>query len=469
MWSRTPAPTGLEVDLYHIDSAYISWSTNQNGIATFDLYTRSNPFGGAYLLVAGLAPALEFVEQFRYTQDDLDYLATLKPYDPDFLHELGRLRFSGDILAMPEGTVAFAPEPLLRVTAPFREALLLEAGILHAIGRATLIATKASRVVHAAQGRPVAEFSLRRAAEPFVVARSAAIAGCQSTSFLEAARAYGLRSTATVPHALIQAYPTEEAAFRAVAKTLDNYTLLLDTYDVRRSVQTAVAVAREAREQWQHTLHGVRLDSGDLTGNSRYVRQVLDDAGLNEVKILASGDMDEFTIDLLLRQQAPIDGFGVGTSIGVAAGSIEHGIEGGALGVVYKLVWYVEHPDSQDRARIKLARAKSTWPGRKQVYRIGSYEGDIIQEEEEAAPAGGVPLLRPAMTGGVVVPGALRSIDEIREVAAESLALLPAKYRAIEQAPIYPVRWSDGLIAMRQAAAKVAWQGAGSQVSGSIP
>ena len=459
MWSRRPAPTGLAVDLYHIDSAYVSWRTRQNGIATFDLYTRSNPFGGAYLLVAGLEQALEFVEHFRYTQDDLDYLATLKPYEPDFLHELGRLRFTGDILAMPEGTVAFAPEPLLRVTAPFREALLLEAGILHAIGRATLIATKASRVVYAAQGRPVAEFSLRRAAEPFVVARSAAIAGCQSTSFLEAARAYHLRSTATVPHALIQAYPTEEAAFRAVAKSLDHYSLLLDTYDVRRSVKTAVTVAREAREQWRHTLYGVRLDSGDLTGNSRYVRQVLDDAGLNDVVILASGDMDEFTIDLLLRQQAPIDGFGVGTSIGVGAGSIEHGIEGGALGVVYKLVWYVERPGSQDGARIKLSRAKSTWPGRKQVYRVGAYEGDIIEDEDESPPPGGVPLLEPAMTNGAVVAGAIRPIAAIRERAADSLDRLPAPYRAIEQAPIYPVRWSDGLIAMRQAATKVAWQG----------
>lgn len=459
MWSRTPAPTGLAVDLYHIDSAYISWSTNQNGVATFDLYTRSNPFGGAYLLVAGLEQALEFVENVRYTQDDLDYLASIKPYDPAFLHDLGRLRFTGDILAMPEGTVAFAPEPMLRVTAPFREALLLEAGILHAIGRATLIATKASRVVYAAQGRPVAEFSLRRAAEPFVVARSAAIAGCQSTSFLEAARAYGLRSTATVPHALIQAFPTEEAAFRAVAKTLDHYTLLLDTYDVRHSVMTAVSVARAAREEWNHTLYGVRLDSGDLTGNSRYVRQVLDDAGLDEVVILASGDMDEFTIDLLLRQRAPIDGFGVGTSIGVAAGSIEHGIEGGALGAVYKLVWYIEYPNSREGARIKLARAKSTWPGRKQVYRLGAYEGDSIQGEDEPAPPGAIPLLQPVMTSGAVVPGAIRTISDIRDRAAESLATLPAAYRAIEQAPIYPVSWSDGLIAMRQSAAEVAWQG----------
>ncbi|MBA2518485.1 MAG: nicotinate phosphoribosyltransferase [Chloroflexia bacterium] len=459
MWSRGSSSTGLAVDLYHIDSAYVSWRTMQNGVATFDLYTRSNPFGGAYQLVAGLEQALEFVANFRYTQDDLDYLATIKPYDPDFLHDLGRLRFTGDMLAMAEGTIAFAPEPLLQVTAPFREALLLEAGLLHAIGRATLIATKASRVVHAARGRPIAEFSLRRAAEPFVVARSAAIAGCQSTSFLEAARAYGLRGTATIPHALIQAFPTEEAAFRAVAATLNQYTLLLDTYEVRRSVKTAVAVAREARTEWGHTLLAVRLDSGDLTGNSHYVRQVLDEAGLPEVQILASGDMDEFTIDLLLRQQAPIDGFGVGTSIGVAAGSIEHGIEGGALGAVYKLVWYVERPDSNNSARIKLARAKSTWPGRKQVYRFGPFAEDLIQGEHEPAPAGAVPLLQPMMRDGAIVPGAIRPIPEIQELAAASFAALPAPYQAIEQAPIYPVRWSDGLIAMRQTASEVAWQG----------
>ena len=459
MWSRTRTPTGLAVDLYHIDAAYISWTTRQNGIATFDLYTRSNPFGGAYLLTAGLEQALELVANFRYTQDDLDYLATIRPYDPDFLHDLGRLRFTGEIMAMPEGTVAFAPEPLLRVTAPFREALLLEAGILHAVGRATLIATKASRVVYAARGRPVAEFSLRRAAEPFVVARSAAIAGCQSTSFLEAARVYGLRSTATVPHALIQAFPTEDIAFRAIAQSLDHFTLLLDTYDVRHSVQTAVEVAHEARRLWGHSLYAVRLDSGDLTGNSHYVRQVLDDAGLTDVLILASGDMDEFTIDLLLRQQAPIDGFGVGTSIGVGAGSIEHGIEGGALGAVYKLVWYIEHPDSREGARIKLARAKSTWPGQKQIYRLGRYEGDIIQGEDEPAPANAVSLLQPAMIGGEIVPGAIRPISEIRGRAAEELGSLPTEYRAIEQAPIYPVHWSEDLIAMRQSATEFAWQG----------
>ena len=457
MWSRNAATTGLAVDLYHIDSAYVSWRNKQNGIATFDLYTRSNPFGGAYMLIAGLEQALDLVHNFRYTQDDLDYLATLKPYDPDFLHALGQLRFTGDILAMPEGTVAFAPEPMLRVTAPFREALLLEAGLVHAIGRATLIATKASRVISAAQGRPVAEFSLRRAAEPFVVARSAAIAGCQSTSFLEAARAYGLSSTGTVPHALIQSFPTEDAAFRGIARTFDHYTLLLDTYDVRRSVKKAVAVAHAARAEWGHTLHAVRLDSGDLTGNSRYVRQVLDEAGLPDVVILASGDLDEFTIRSLLRQEAPIDGFGVGTSIGVAAGSIEHGVEGGALGAVYKLVWYIERPDSSDRARIKLARAKSTWPGRKQVYRCGVFAGDRIQSDDEPAPPDGVPLLLPVMERGRLVPGAIRPMNEIKDLAAASLAALPAPYRAIEQAPIYPVTWSEGLIGIRQAASEVAW------------
>ena len=200
---------GLMTDVYHPDSAYVSWRAGLNGMTTFDLYARSAPFGGSYLLAAGLEAALEFVRDFRYSDEDLAFLAQIRDYAPAFLEELGRLRFTGEILAMPEGSIAFPNEPLLRVTAPFREGILLESGLLQAINLATLIATKASRIVWAAQGRPVSEFSLRRAQEPFVVTRSSRIGGCWSTSFVAAAYHFRLLPTGTVPHALTPLFADE--------------------------------------------------------------------------------------------------------------------------------------------------------------------------------------------------------------------------------------------------------------------
>ena len=450
---------GLTTDLYHVDAAYVGWKSGLNGIATFDLYTRSHPFGGGFLLSAGLEAALEFALGFGYDADDIAFLAGVRPYDPAFLDGLRGIRFTGEILAMPEGTVAFAPAPLLRVTAPFREALLLESGLLRAIGRATLIATKAARVVLAAEGRPVTEFALRRAAEPLLVARSAAIGGCVATSYLEAARSLGLPAAGTIPHALVQAFPSEVEAFRAVAASFDGFSLLLDTYDVRRAIRTAVAVDAEACERWGHRLGAVRLDSGDLAADARYVRDVLDAAGLTEVRVLASGDLDEYRIAELLDRGAPLDGFGVGTSVGVGAGSLERGIAGGALGAVYKLVWYDDAIPDTDDARIKLAGEKSTWPGPKQVYRRDAFGGDVIQLADEPPLPIGVPLLRQVVKGGALVEDALPPLATIRERAAEGLAALPERYRLIEDPVPYPVAWSGGLEALRRRASEGRWQG----------
>src|SRR5215203_620904 len=315
MWPEAQTSTGLLVDLYHLDAAYVSWRTGLNAPATFDLYTRSAPFGGTYLLTAGLEPALAFVGDFRYTEEDLAYLARIKSYDPAFLDELRRFRFTGDILAMPEGTVAFANEPLLRVTATFREALLLESGLLRAVGVSTLIATKAARLIDAAAGREIADFGFRRAQDPYLAARSAFIGGCASTSFVSGAKIFDLPSGGTIPHALVQAYPKEREAFRAVAESLDRYSLLLDTYDVHSAIETAVEVAYDVRARLGHELVAVRLDSGDLLADSRHVRRVLDEAGLGGTKVLVSGDIDEFRIAHLLRAGAPIAGFGVGGNL----------------------------------------------------------------------------------------------------------------------------------------------------------
>ena len=450
-WWLSEMPAGLMTDLYHPDAAYVSWRTGQNAPATFDLYTRLAPFGGAYLLVAGLEPALAFVRAFRYSDDDLAFLASLGRYDPGFLDHLRRLRFTGEVLAMPEGTVAFPHEPLLRVTAPFQEAILLESGLMHLVGLSTLIATKTARVVHAARGRPVAEFGFRRAQAPFVVARSAAIGGCASTSFLVAARRLGLRPSGTIPHALVQLFDREEHAFRAVAESFDQYTLLLDTYDVRGAIHTAVAVARDVQARLGHTLAAVRLDSGDVLQDSIYVRGVLDDAGLNGVRVLASGDLDEFAITDLLDRGAPIDAFGVGTSIGIGAGSAERGLSGGALAAVYKEVWY-EGGGPTAAAKVKAAGPKSTWPGRKQVYRVGAFAEDVIQLEAEPPPEQSAALLRPVIRDGVPLPGSTPPLPAIVEYARHNLQALPEPYHALSGGRPYPVRFSDRLQALRREA-----------------
>ncbi len=448
--SYTPYHPGLLTDLYHPDSAYVAWRAGRNGLTTFDLYARRAPFGGPYLLVAGLEMALEFVRHFRYTDEDVAFLQQIRDYDPDFLAHLQQLRFSGEILAMPEGSIAFPDEPLLRVTAPFNEALLLESGLLQAINLATLIATKASRVVWSARGRPVAEFSLRRAQDPFVATRSSRIGGCFSTSFLGAAFRFRLPSTGTVPHALIQLFDSEREAFEAIAATYNRYTLLLDTYDPRAAVHTAVHVAREARDRLGHVLAAVRLDSGNLLEDARYVRGVLDAAGLEDVKISASGDLDEFSIADLLDAAAPIDSFGVGTSLGVGAGSVERDIEGSALGGIYKEVFYVD--ERGPHPKVKMAGEKSTWPGVKEVYRIGDFEEDVVQLADEPKPARSERLLKPVVLDGEVVPGSLPPLSEIWEFAQTNLRHMPGEYRKVLGARPYPVRMSNGIRAMRDEA-----------------
>src|SRR5438128_11173317 len=261
--------------------------------------------------------ALEFAQAIHYTPDELRFLAQIRDYDSAFLDELANLRFTGEILALPEGSIAFPNEPIMRVTAPFREAILLEAGLVQSIGLSTLIATKASRIVYAAeQGskRRVAEFAFRRAQEPMTVARASYIGGCASTSLLNAAYEFRLPATGTVPHALIELFPTEEEAFAAIASAYNRYTLLLDTYDTRHAIHTAIEVALRSQETLGHTLAAVRLDSGDIVADSIYVREQLDKAGLSNVRVLASGDLDEWKISELLEAGAHIDPFGGSTA-----------------------------------------------------------------------------------------------------------------------------------------------------------
>ena len=458
MHRRTPGyHPGLMTDMYHPDAAYVSWRTGYNGLTTFDLYTRSAPFGGAYLLIAGLEDALEFVQAFRYTSEELKFLAHIRDYDTAFMDELSTLRFTGEIFALPEGSIAFPNEPIMRVTAPFREAILIEAGLLQAINLGTLIATKASRIVFAAQkgrARRVAEFAFRRAQDPLTVARSSYIGGCASTSLLNAAFEYRLPATGTVPHALIELFPTEEEAFAAVANAYNRYTLLLDTYDPRNAIQTAIEVALRSQETLGHTLAAVRLDSGDIAADSIYIRQQLDRVGLTNVRILASGDLDEWKITELIEAGAAIDSFGVGTTLGSGAGSVELGVSGGALGAVYKEVWYVDETGTE-YPKVKIAGSKSTWPGKKEIYRHPQWEEDVIQLAHEPRPENYQRLLRPVMRNGEMIPGSLPPLSEIRELAQQNLEMLPTRYREFSVEQPYPVRFSEGLQALRTQAAQL--------------
>lgn len=454
-----PESTALFTDLYHIDAAYMSWKSGQRGspigtavrtvvdTATFDLYTRSNPFGGGFMLVAGLEPALDYLQRFSYTEDQLAYLAEIRHYEPAFLDFLGDLRFSGDIVGMPEGEIAFPNEPILRVTAPFHEALILESGLLRAIGVSTLIATKAARLTLAAKGKTLADFAFRRAHAPHVATRAGYIGGCHSTSFVAGAMQYGIPAGGTIPHALVQAYPSEIDAFRAVAAALPTYSLLLDTYDVPQGADNAIQVALEERERSGHQLAAVRLDSGDFVADSRLVREKLDRAGFGDVQVLVSGDIDEYRIQEMLRAGAPIDGFGIGGNLGVGLGTVGSGTVGGVIGAVYKLVWL--DSDIDRPSRIKLAGEKSTWPGRKVVYRVGGFDHDMIQLEQEPEPRGSRALLQPIVERGVRVAPE-RTVCEIRDRTMESLEALPSFLRELTVEEPYEVRMSDALQQLRE-------------------
>ncbi len=448
---------GLMTDMYHPDSAYIAWRSGINGLTTFDLYTRKVPFGGAYLLIAGIEDALEYVQAFRYSQEELEFLARIRDYDAGFLDELANLRFTGEILALPEGSIGFPNEPIMRVTAPFREAILLEAGLLQAIGLSTLIATKASRIVYAAeQGhtRRVAEFAFRRAQEPLTVARSSYIGGCASTSLLNAAYEFRLPATGTIPHALVEVFASEEEAFEATAEAYNRYTLLLDTYDTRQAIHTAIEVALRSQETMGHTLAAVRLDSGDFVADSIYIREQLDKAGLSSVRILVSGDLDEWKIAEMIAAGATVDSFGVGTSLGSGAGSLEHGVEGGSLGTVYKEVWYVDESGTE-YPKVKIAGPKSTWPGKKEIYRHPEWKEDIIQLAQEPRPDNYHRLLRPVMRNGEMIPGSMPPLSEVRELAQQNLHDLPTKYHALTIEEPYPVHFSEGLQSLRKQAAQL--------------
>lgn len=430
----------LLVDLYELTMAESYFRYRKKARATFDLFVRNLPKNRGYLLFAGLEDIILYLENLKFSQDDLDYLERLKIFSGDFLAYLGKLRFCGDVWAMPEGTVFFPGETVVRVTGSLIETQIVESFLLNAVNLSTMIATKAARIVGAACGRGVYDFSLRRthgADAALKAARSSYVAGFGGTSNVLASKLYSIPAVGTMAHSFVMSFASEAESFRAFFETFPNRSILLvDTYDTRRGVENAIRVATEFRARG-YVLKGIRLDSGDIARLARMARGLLDGAGFRETKIFASGDLDEYKIRRLLARGAPVDDFGVGTKMGVSS-------DAPSLDVIYKIC-EVTKEEGVFLPAMKLSARKATLPGRKQVFRIygrgGRYLRDIIGLEHEAC---GEPLLKKVIRAGKVLQP-VRPLSEIREYAARCLDAVPEALRPLEGHKPYPVALSPGL------------------------
>ena len=429
--------SGLLTDLYELTMAAGYIQTGLECRATFELFARHLPERRNFLVVAGIEQALDFLETVRFSQEEIGYLrrhSAFRHVHRKFFDYLARFRFSGDVWAMPEGTLAFAGEPILRVEAPVTEAQIVETYLLAAIHCQTLIASKAARVVLSARGRSVIEFGSRRAhgiEAGVLAARASWLAGCDGTSNSYAGHTYGIPTFGTQAHSWVMAHKTEREAFD---KFLDVFpsasTLLVDTYDTRRAIERII---RDGRKPI-----GVRLDSGNLVEDSRWARERLKRAGWGDVQIFASGDLDEAKIDAMLRAGAEVDGFGVGTALVTSS-------DAPSIGLIYKLVEIQRNGRSVHVA--KFSPDKATYPGPKQVFRFhdetGQFERDQIALDGER-PRGGEPLLVPALRKGRRIRSA-ELLEEARARCKKQLLLLPERYRRIDKRAIFPVSYSQRL------------------------
>jgi nicotinate phosphoribosyltransferase len=430
------AGNALLVDLYELTMAAAYFEHRIDCRATFELFVRNLPRERAFLVAAGADAALDYLEGLHFTDQDIRFLRAQPAFATvggEFFEYLRGFRFTGEVHAVEEGTIIFAEEPILRVTAPMIEAQVVETYLLSVINFETLVASKAARVVTAAKGRGVLEFGSRRAHGPEAgvrAARAAFVGGCAATSNVMAGLRYGVPLAGTAAHSWTQVFPTERASFEALLETFpDRAILLIDTYDPIAGAETAASLSRP--------IPGVRLDSGDLLEKSRQVRAVLDHHGLSATKIIASGDLNEHRIDALVREGAPIDMFGVGTDLATSR-------DVPALSVVYKLV--ETESAGQIEYKTKLSEEKVYWPGRKQVYRFsrsGQYESDLVCRAHEIQSCAEA-LLHPVMRDGrrISTP---RPLPEVRARVLAHLERLPDQYRALRDAAAYPVRKSDAL------------------------
>ncbi|MBW7850139.1 MAG: nicotinate phosphoribosyltransferase [Rhodospirillales bacterium] len=421
----------LYCDLYALNMVQAYLDNGMTDEAVFEFFVRRLPPGRNFLMAAGLAQVAEFLDGLAIVPDEMRWLRESGRFKGNFLDYMENFRFSGDVDAMPEGTIFFADEPVVRVAAPLPEAQLIEARLMNILHFQTLVASKAARMVLAADGRSLIDFGLRRthgAEAGLFAARAAYLAGFDGTATVAAGLAYGIPVAGTMAHSFIQAHDSETAAFEHFARARpEGLVLLLDTYDTEEAAHKVVALAGRLANEGI-TVSGVRLDSGDLADHARKVRTILDAAGLNKIRILVSGGIDEETIAAL--STAPVDGFGVGGSL---VTSSDHPV----LDTAYKLQEY------RGLARRKKSEGKATWPGRKQVFRQYQPDGKMFQDtlalEGETFP--GEPLLVPVMRGGRPL-APLPDLAAIRRHAAAQRDRLPDAVARLERGPPYEVRVS---------------------------
>ncbi|MGF1640498.1 MAG: nicotinate phosphoribosyltransferase [Rhodospirillales bacterium] len=426
----------LLTDLYQLNMLQSYADHGMTGTAVFEFFSRKLPPRRGFLMAAGLAQLVEFLRGLRFGEEEVDWIRSTGRFDPAFVGRLADLRFTGDVDAMAEGTVFFADEPIVRITAPLPQAQLVETRLINILHIQSLVASKAARMVLAAKDRTLIDFGLRRAhgAEAgLFAARAAVIAGFAGTATVLAEPLFGIPIYGTMAHSFIQAHDDETEAFLHFARSRPaNLVLLIDTYDTEAGARKVVALAPRLAADGI-TVAGIRLDSGDLGAHARAVRRILDAGGLAAVRIFASGGLDEDKIAALVAAGAPIDGFGVGTSLTTSQ-------DAPALDCVYKMQEYAGSP------RRKRSEGKATWPGRKQVFRRldgdGRIEGDVLTVVGDAQA--GEPLIRPVMRGGRLV-APLPTLAEIRAHAAAELAALPAPLAALDTAPPYPVEIAPAL------------------------
>jgi nicotinate phosphoribosyltransferase len=430
------ATSVLLTDLYQLNMIQAYLDHGKTKTAVFEFFFRRLPSRRGFLVAAGLEQALAFLEDLRFSAEEIDWLARSGRFDKRMLDHLADIRFTGDVQAMPEGTVFFADEPILRVTAPLPEAQLVETRLINILHFQSLIASKAARMTLAAPGKLLVDFGLRRAhgsEAGLMAARASYIAGFAGTATLLAEKQFGIPTFGTMAHSFIQAYDDETTAFEEFAQSRPaSLTLLIDTYDTEVGARKVVALAPRLKAHGI-AIRSVRLDSGDLITLSKSVRRILDAGGLSDVGIFASGGLDEDDIAEMLRAGAPIDGFGIGTSLTTSS-------DVPALDCAYKLQEYA------GLARRKRSTGKATWPGRKQVWRRFGPDGrmacDVLSLESDRQS--GEPLLRLVMRGGRrIAPSP--TLAEIRARAAAELARLPEPLRRLEPKGSYPVQVADAL------------------------
>ena len=430
-----PGSEALFTDLYELTMAQAYYAEGMNDLAVFELFFREMPAARNFIITAGLADVLDYLENWRFTSEDLTYLARQGTFRRDFLDWLESIRFTGDVRAVPEGTIIFENEPVFQITAPIIEAQILETVIINQFHFQSITASKAARVVLAAGGRGVMDFGSRRAHgsdAAIKAARTSYLAGAAGTSNVLAGKRYGLPIMGTMAHSYIQAHQLEEQAFTAFVSLYPDTTLLVDTYDTLTGVARVIELSRES--QGRLNIGAIRLDSGDLAGLAVQARRMLDEAGLNRVKIIASGGLDEYKIADLIQRGAPVDGFGVGTRMVVSPDAVD-------LDMAYKLVEYA------GLHKTKLSSKKVIYPGRKQIFRNmedGRMASDIVGAFDEHLP--GKKLLVPVMEGGRRLPAGRETLKQVRDRAKLEIERLPVRLLALEKAEHpYPVQISDRL------------------------